>query len=115
MYHRIPLPTKDGLEFLPATDILYIQASGNYSIVYTYEKKPIYVFKPLKSLEESMIEKGFIRIHNMYVINVFHLLRYSKGDGGTVELSNGKKLEVSRGRKREFLRRIKGGGEEYKS
>jgi len=105
---RIPLPTKNGFDFIPVEDILYLQASGNYCIMTLKNHQVINIFKLLKLLENQLKDHGFIRIHHEYLINVNHLSRYIKGDGGEVEMSDGKILEVSRGKKKEFLIWVKG-------
>lgn len=104
---RITLPTKSGFDFVQLIDIIYLQSSGNYCLVHlTRSTKPVQVYKSLKQFETLLIEKNFIRIHNEYLIHLLHLTRYDKADGGVVEMSNGKKIEVSRGRKKEFLARV---------
>jgi two-component system LytT family response regulator len=108
---RIALPTKDGFEYVHAMEIICMQASGNYSLVTltsNKSKKTIHIFRSLKSLEVLLADKGFVRIHNEYLINLYHLMRYDKGDGGVVEMSDGKKIEVSRVRKKKFLRAVGG-------
>lgn len=106
---RITLPTKSGFDFVQLIDIIYLQSSGNYCLVFLVNViKPIHVFRSLKQFETLLIENNFIRIHNEYLIHLLHLIRYDKAGGGVVEMSNGKKIEVSRGRKKEFFRLIKG-------
>ena len=105
---RIALPTKDGFEFVSVDDILYLQASGNYCIVTLKNKQSIHIYKLLKLLETQLKSHGFIRIHHEYLININHLNKYNKGDGGEVVMSDGKVLEVSRGKKKEFMIWVKG-------
>lgn len=104
---RIALPIKEGYEFIPIAELVYIQSSGNYAIAHILDRQPVHVFQSLKDLEESLHDIGFLRIHSSFLINTTHLVKYNKGDGGTVEMSTGKKLEVSRGRKKAFLGRVK--------
>ena len=52
-----------------------------------------------KILEQQLEPVGFCRIHHEYLVNMDHVTKYHKGDGGEVELSNGEKLAVSRSRK----------------
>ena len=106
--YKFALPVKDGYEFFFLSELIYFQAKGNYSLAIIENRKAADVFISLKKLESQLAPRGFIRIHHEYLINSYHMIKYNKGVGGIVELSNGKKLEVSRGRKREFLRRIKG-------
>ena len=45
----------------------------------------------------------FYRIHNSSLINVQHLKKFIRQDGGYVEMSNGEHLTVSRRKRDEFL------------
>ena len=50
-----------------------------------------------------LTEFDFFRIHQSIIINLQHLQEYLRGDGGSVILSNGKELEVSRRRKSDLM------------
>ena len=104
---KVALPTKSGFDFVSINDIIYMESSGNYSIVATVNGNRSNVYKPLKYFDDMLKDHGFARIHHEYLINTRHLLKYNKIDGGVVEMSNGKILEVSRGKKRDFLKTIK--------
>jgi len=96
---RIPLPVNHSIEFIPVQDVLYLRADGNYSIVICREKVTKQTTRSLKLLEKQLEPAGFCRIHHEYLVNMDHVTKYHKGDGGEVELSNGEKLAVSRSRK----------------
>jgi two-component system LytT family response regulator len=99
---KITLPEQDGFKVLSVSDILYCQADDNYTRVYLQNKKFL-VSKTLKYLEDSLAGFPFARIHKSYLVNVNEVIRYKKGKGGTVVLSNGQELSVSASRKRELL------------
>jgi two-component system LytT family response regulator len=48
----------------------------------------------------------FIRIHNSYLVNKNHLVKYNKGEGGQVVMRNGAVLDVARRKKEEFMKAI---------
>jgi two-component system LytT family response regulator len=50
---------------------------------------------------------GFARIHKSFLVNLLHIKEYLRGEGGSVILSNGKELEVSRRKKEMFLAKMK--------
>ena len=56
--------------------------------------------KILKEFEDLLGDKGFYRIHKSYLINLSHMKKYMRGDGGYVIMSNGDSADVSK-RKRE--------------
>ena len=64
------------------------------------------VTKTLKDFEELLNEYDFIRVHNSHLINLNHVTKYTKGEGGVVTLSDGAEVDVSRRKKEEFLQRL---------
>jgi len=99
---KITLPQQDGFQVLNVTDILYCKADDNYTEIYL-ENKKILVSKTLKYFEEALSPFSFARIHKSYLVNVNEVVKYRKGKGGSVVVSNGKELLVSASRKKEFL------------
>lgn len=99
---KITLPQQDGFQVLNVADILYCQADDNYTHIYL-ENKKILVSKTLKYFEEALSDFAFARIHKSYLVNVNEVVKYRKGKGGSVVVSNGKELLVSASRKKEFL------------
>ena len=69
-------------------------------------KQKLTVAKTLKEFEELLSDYDFVRVHKSYLINLHHVKNYSRGEGGTVTLSNGDVVEVSRRKKEEFLDRL---------
>jgi len=49
---------------------------------------------------------NFFRIHNSCLINLAHVTKYTKGDGGSVLMSDGVTCEVSRRKKNELMSRL---------
>jgi len=99
---KITLPQQDGFQVLNVKDILYCKADDNYTEIYL-ENKKILVSKTLKYFEEALSEFTFARIHKSYLVNVNEVIKYRKGKGGSVVVSNGKELLVSASKKKELL------------
>ena len=99
---KITLPELEGFKVVNVSDILYCQADDNYTLVFLQDRK-ILISKTLKYLEDALDAYAFARIHKSYLVNVNEVVRYKKGKGGTVVLSNGKELSVSASRKRDLL------------
>jgi len=106
---RVVLPTGDGFDFVRAGDIVYFQASGNYTNLYLRDGGKNLLTCSLKKAGELLADHPFCRIHNSFLINLEHLVRFFRKDGGAVEMSNGMKLPVAKGKKEELLRMVKGG------
>lgn len=107
--HRIPLPIKEGIEFILIDDIVFFSSDRNYSaltLASTETRK--HIFRSLKQLEADLGDKGFFRVHQEYLINLHHILRYEKNEGGVIIMTNGTKISVARSRKQEFLEKVMG-------
>ncbi|MEM9143777.1 MAG: LytTR family DNA-binding domain-containing protein [Bacteroidota bacterium] len=99
---KITLPQQDGFHVLNVTDILYCKADDNYTEIHL-EYKKIVVSKTLKYFEEALAKFSFVRIHKSYLVNINEVVKYRKGKGGSVLVSNGKELLVSASKKKELL------------
>lgn len=100
---KVALPTFDGLEFIQMDDILYCQSDGAYSHVFFRDGSKMYISKTLRYLEDALCNFHFFRVHNSYIVNLNHVKKYTKTDGGLLIMSNGEKVRVSRSKKDELL------------
>jgi two-component system, LytTR family, response regulator len=105
-FSRIAIPTIEGLQFIRVEDIIYLEASSNYTHIFSAEKKKYIVSHTLKDFEDMLPVDIFIRIHNSYIINKNYVEKYIRGEGGQVVLSNNATLDVSKRKKSEFLKAI---------
>jgi len=96
-----------GFQVVNLSDILYCEASSNYTNFHLTNRQLICASKPIHEYEELLGDSNFIRIHKSTVINLEHVKEYLRGEGGTVVLSNGQQLEVSRRKKEAFISRMK--------
>lgn len=100
---KITIPQLDGFEVLNTSNILYCKADDNYTEIYLNNNKKKIVSKTLKYFEEALSNSGFARVHKSYLVNVNEVVKYVKGKGGSVVLSNGKQVMVSASKKSELL------------
>ncbi|MFH6602359.1 LytR/AlgR family response regulator transcription factor [Maribacter algicola] len=99
---KITLPQQDGFQVLDVADIVFCRADDNYTEIHL-ESKKILVSKTLKYFEDALSEFPFARIHKSYLVNVNEIVKYKKGKGGSVIVSNGKELMVSASKKKDLL------------
>ncbi len=102
----LTIPTSDGLQFIAIEDIIYLEASDNYSNIYLSTNKKFLVSRTLKDFEELLPADIFIRIHYSTIVNKFYVDRYIRGEGGQVVMRNGSTLDVSKRKKSAFLQAI---------
>lgn len=105
---KIALPTMEGINFERIQDIISLEAKGNYTMLYFTGKRKLLVCKTLRDME-NQIRTGsqFVRVHRSYTINLNHLQKYVKGKGGYVVMGNGAMINVSAGKKQNFLDALK--------
>lgn len=103
---KIALPTIDGFTFVRISDIVYFQASGNYTELFLVNGEKVLVSRQLKEYENCLSKANFFRIHHSYLVNLKYVKSYVKRDGGYVVMSNNVMLDISRRKKDAFLDRI---------
>lgn len=99
-------PTTDGLIFVEDQEIIYCESDSNYTTIYLTNKRKSIISRTLGDIEGMLSKDIFCRIHHSYLINIKHLHRYIKGNGGYVELSEENFVKVSSRKKQEFLDRF---------
>lgn len=103
---RIAISGHNGIIFLDLSDILYAEASNNYTKIFTVQGKQIITAKTLKDVQETLSESDFIRIHRQFLINVVHIRQFNRNDA-TITMSNGEALPVARSQKDLLVEKFK--------
>ncbi|SOD14247.1 LytR/AlgR family response regulator transcription factor [Pedobacter xixiisoli] len=104
--NRLALPTAEGVYLVEKSNILRVEAMSNYSVFLLTDNKKIVVSKTLKEYENLLDDEHFMRINRSVIINLDYVIKYRKGDGGTLELSDGAEIEVSPQKKDLLLQRL---------
>lgn len=102
--HRLPIHNLDGIVFADISKIVRLNADSNYTHIHMLDRKKYTAAKTLKEYEDILQGMNFFRVHNAHLINLSHVERYIKGEGGFVEMSDGNVIEVSRKKKNELLK-----------
>lgn len=104
---KISLATRDGFTVVRNEEIIHLEASDNYTMIYMTDNRKFLSCKNIKVYEESLNPNVFFRIHKSHIINVAnHLKSFSRHDGNMVQLSNGKQVPVARRKLTDFMERI---------
>lgn len=98
---KIAIPISDGYEFVDTDMIIRCQADNYYTHFIMKETKDLLVCRTLKEVETLLKPFGFIRIHQSHLINLDHIKKFSRNDGGTITSSDEARLSVSKGYKNE--------------
>ena len=105
-FQKITLPTGNAYEIISIKDIVRCEADGSYTTFFLSDKRKLVISAGLKHYEELLPESDFIRVHHHHLINMHHVLRFLKEDGGYAIISDGSKIEISRRKKETFMERL---------
>lgn len=92
---------KVGKIMLPMTDLMFLQAAGNYCWMYWKDGQRILVARTLKYYEPQLPNTWFIRPHRNCIVNLQYIERMLPiypDKGGLLHLRSGVVLPVSRRR-----------------
>ncbi len=104
---KLCIPSLKGFQVIQIQDIIYCEASSNYTNFYFVNRTSICASKPIHDYERLLADCNFIRIHKSFMVNLEHIKEYIRGEGGSVILSNGHEIEVSRRKKDLLMTRMK--------
>lgn len=96
---KIALPTSEGFEFIHVNDIVYFKAESNYTWVHLVTGEKHLIARTLKQFSGFLSFTQLFRSHNSWIVNLNHVKKYIKGQGGYLVLNNGDTVPVSRSNK----------------
>ena len=103
---RVALTASDHLIFVDTNDIIYCESDSNYTTFFLKKNEKVekvVISKTLKDVEEILEGADFFRVHASFLINMKHVSKFTRGDGGYVVMSNDQHITVSRKKKDEFF------------
>lgn len=103
---KIAVPTFDGLQMISAEEIVKCTADESYTHITLTNGSKLVVSRILKEFEDLLSDYNFFRVHNSSLVNLAHVKKYVKGDGGYVIMSDDETVEVSRRKKNELLAKL---------
>lgn len=105
--NKIAIPTAEGFEVIELEKILYCQSNSSYTYFYLTDKRKLISSYPLKQYDEILSDQNFFRAHKSFLVNLSHVKLYRKGEGGSIIMTDGQEIEVSRRNKESLLKIFK--------
>lgn len=105
-FEYFSLATNKGVLIFQQTEIIRLEASGNYTIFSIQNDRQTLGSYTLADFENKLNPTQFLRVHKSHLVNLKYIVKYTKGDGGTLTLQDGSEIPVSRSRKDELLKRL---------
>lgn len=106
-FKRLALSAAEGVTIVDVKDVIRCESSVNYTHFIIADGSKVLVSKTLKDFDEMLSQHGFFRIHKSHLVNLNHIKKYIKGEGGWVIMVDDSKIEVSR-RKKDALLKVLG-------
>jgi len=100
---KLAIPTADGIEYLNTLEIIRLEADRSYSWFYMTGGKKHLVSRNLKEYQELLGDLNFFRPHNSHLINLEHVHKFIRHEGGYIEMDDGSAVPISRGKRDLFL------------
>jgi two-component system, LytTR family, response regulator len=103
---KIPFHTKDKVEYLSKSDIVRLESDSNYTNVYTAGGTKLMISKTIGDYESLLCNKenNFMRVHQSHIINLNHVTRFTKDNGGTIITKDNCQIPLSKNKKEEFMK-----------
>lgn len=103
---KLAIPTAEGVLFLPLTDIIRAEAAGSYATIFLNNREKLVASKNLTELEEMLASDDFFKVHKSHLVNLRYVVKYIRGEGGILVLSDGSEIDVARRKKEDLLARL---------
>jgi len=98
---KLALSTTEGYLFLRLSEIIYLEASSNYTCIHLMDGRKEMVARTLGEFEDPLLLYPFIRVHRSYIVNLAHVRKMVKGNN--ILMANTELVPLSPGRKEDFL------------
>ncbi len=104
---KIVLKTAESIFLVPIQNIVRCEADCNYTWVHFDNQPKLLISKSLKYFEEMLNGFGFIRVHQSHLININHVVKVDKIDGGMLVFDGNVKIPISVRKRKELFDMLK--------
>ncbi len=102
---KIAIPGNNGVSFIGINDILFAEASNNYTKLILLDTQQHIISKTLKDVQDVLEQHHFLRVHRQFIINLNHVKQFFRGDNMYVVMNNGMQIPVARSQKDKLVER----------
>ena len=100
---KVVIPDMGGMYIVELRNIVRCEANGSYTKFVLENGEEYISSRSLKQYEDIFNELRFLRVQRAHLINVDHVKRFLKDEGGHIVMSNGHQVELARRKRAEFL------------
>lgn len=96
MHHKkLVLKTSESMHIVEIDKIYFCKSDNSYTTFYFENDPKILVSKSLKEYESLLAHHGFFRAHQSYLVNLNHVSKVDKSDGGFIVMNNKHEIPIS--------------------
>ena len=104
---KIAIPGQHGgITFIDLNEIVFSEASNNYSRLVLTDARIFIISKTLKDVQEVLEEEHFLRVHRQYIINLNHVKQFNRNDG-ILTMTNGEHIPIARNQKERLIEKYR--------
>lgn len=100
---KIILRNQENIYLLEVGSIIHCESGGCYTTFETSEGEKIMVSNQLKEYDDLLAESGFFRAHRSHLVNLKHIRRFEKQEGGYLIMTNNIRVPVSAAKRERLL------------
>jgi two-component system LytT family response regulator len=106
IHSKVPISTVNGLDFIPANNIIRCSSESNYTRIFLRDKTSILSAKTLKEYQKLLDKSIFFRVHKSHIVNINFVTKYFRS--GYLLLEDNSTVEIAKKTKSDFLDHILG-------
>ena len=99
---KIAIPAQSGVSFADLADIIYVEASNNYSFLHLVNDRKVTITKTLKDVQEVLESHHFMGVHRQFIINL-NMAKHFDRAGNIITLTTGAKIPISRNHREQLM------------
>jgi two-component system, LytTR family, response regulator len=103
---KIAVAGQNGISFIDLNEIIYCEASNNYSKLILTEGRIFLVSKTLKDVQDVLEQEHFLRVHRQYIVNLNHVKQLNRNEG-VITMDNDHHIPIARNQKERLVERYK--------
>lgn len=103
---KIILKDKETVYVVQIKEIIRCESDSNYTIFHLIDGRTITMSKTLKEYEKLFDDLPFFRSHQSHLVNLTHIQKLDKRDGGTICMNDGSTAPLASRKKEHFLERL---------
>jgi len=103
---KIAIPGQNGVSFIDLNEIIYSEASNNYSKLVLGDSRHFLISKTLKDVQEVLEEEHFLRVHRQYIVNLNHVKQFNRNEG-ILTMTNGEHIPVARNQREHLIEKYR--------